>query len=67
VPSYDIAAVYAALGEPLQMARWLKRACDDRNMMLFKLPQDPRFDIVRHCSEFQEVVQQIGLGRYDAF
>jgi tetratricopeptide (TPR) repeat protein len=67
VPSYDIAAVYAALGEPLQMARWLKRACDDRNMMLFKLSQDPRFDIVRHCSEFQEVVQHIGLGRYDAF
>jgi tetratricopeptide (TPR) repeat protein len=67
VPSYDIAAAYAALGEPAQMARWLKRACDERNMKLFKLRQDPRFDIVRSCPEFQEVIQHVGLARYDAF
>jgi tetratricopeptide (TPR) repeat protein len=66
VPSYDIAAAYAALGEPSQMARWLKRACDERNMKLFKLRQDPRFDSVRSCSEFQEVVRHVGLARYDA-
>jgi tetratricopeptide (TPR) repeat protein len=66
VPSYDIAATYAALGEPSQMAKWLKRACDDRNMKLFKLRQDPRFDNVRRCVEFREVVQHIGLARYDA-
>jgi tetratricopeptide (TPR) repeat protein len=66
VPSYDIAATYAALGEPSQVAKWLKRACDERNMKLFKLRQDPRFDNVRHCAEFREVVQHIGLARYDA-
>jgi len=65
MPSYDIAATYAALGESSQMAKWLKRACEERNMKMFKLRQDPRFDRVRHCPEFQEVIQYIGLARYD--
>lgn len=67
MPSYDIAAVYAALGESSQMAAWLKRACNERNMKLFKLRQDPRFDLVRHCSEFRDVVHHIGLAQYDRF
>jgi tetratricopeptide (TPR) repeat protein len=67
MPSYDIAATYAALGESSQVAKWLKRACNERNMKLFKLQQDPRFDGVRHCPEFQEVVSHVGLARYEVF
>lgn len=64
MPSYDIAATYAALDDSPQTVQWLKRACNERNMNLFKLRQDPRFDLVRHRPEFREVVEHIGLGRY---
>jgi tetratricopeptide (TPR) repeat protein len=66
MPSYDIAATYAALGDGSQSVRWLKRACNERNMKLFKLRQDPRFDLLRHDSEFCEVLENIGLARYNA-
>jgi tetratricopeptide (TPR) repeat protein len=64
MPSYDIAATYAALGEPHQMIAWLNRACDERNMKLFTLTQDPRFDPLRHRSEFKQIVAQMGLAQY---
>jgi tetratricopeptide (TPR) repeat protein len=64
MPSYDIAATHAALGESRQMGFWLHRACTERNMKVFTLMQDPRFDQLRHHSEFQQVVDQVGLSRY---
>jgi tetratricopeptide (TPR) repeat protein len=64
MPSYDIAATHAALGESRQMGFWLNRACTERNMKVFTLMQDPRFDQLRHHSEFKEVVDQVGLSRY---
>ena len=63
VPSYDIAATYAALADPDRMISWLDRACQERNMKLFTLPQDPRFDPYRNRIEFQNVVARIGLAR----
>jgi tetratricopeptide (TPR) repeat protein len=63
MPSYDIAATYAALGEPNRMIAWLNRACQERNMKLFTLPQDPRFDSFRRRDDFKEVVAHIGLSR----
>jgi tetratricopeptide (TPR) repeat protein len=64
IPSYDIAATHAALGETKQMGFWLNRACNERNMKLFSLMQDPRFDSLRHLSEFKQVVDHVGLPRY---
>lgn len=61
MPSYDIAATYAALGESRQVVAWLNRACRERNMKLFTLSQDPRFDPLRNCSAFKEIVGQMGL------
>ncbi|QHN03973.1 tetratricopeptide repeat protein [Granulicella sp. WH15] len=66
MPSYDIAATYAALGDSSQTVSWLNRACSEHNMKLFKLRQDPRFDLIRHRPEFREVVEQTGLARYGA-
>jgi len=63
MPSYDIAATYAALGESHQVVTWLNRACSERNMKIFTLTQDPRFDPLRRCSEFKEIVEQVGLTR----
>lgn len=61
MPSYDIAATYAALGESHHMVEWLNRACRDRNMKLFTLTQDPRFDPLRQHSGFRRIVEQVGL------
>ena len=61
MPSYDIAATHAALGESRQMGFWLNRACHERNMKVFTLMHDPRFDQLRHHSEFKEVVDHVGL------
>ena len=33
-------------------------------MKVFTLMHDPRFDSLRHHSEFKEVVDQVGLPRY---
>jgi hypothetical protein len=65
MPSYDIAATHAALGESKQMGFWLNRACSERNMKLFTLMHDPRFDCLRNRSEFKEVVDQVGLPSYN--
>jgi tetratricopeptide (TPR) repeat protein len=64
MPSYDIAATYAALGDSRLTMAWLNRACGERNMKLFTLTQDPRFDALRHRSEFKEIVAQMGMTRY---
>lgn len=66
MPSYDIAATYAALGESHQVVAWLNRACSERNMKLFTLTQDPRFDPLRRRSDFKEIVEQMGLSQYSS-
>ena len=62
IPSYDIAAVHAALGDSHKTIAWLDRACADHNMKLFTLAQDPRFEPVRKLPEFKHLINQIGLG-----
>ena len=57
VPSYDIAAVYAGLGEHRQMYAWLHRAYSERNIKLFTFAQDPRFDSVRDCAEVRTLTE----------
>ena len=57
VPSYDIAAVYAGLGEHRQMFAWLHKAYTERNIKLFTFAQDPRFDSVRNRSEVRTLTE----------
>jgi TolB-like protein/tetratricopeptide (TPR) repeat protein len=57
VPSYDIAAVYAGLGEHRQLLAWLQRAYAERNIKLFTFAQDPRFDSVRHRPEVRTLTE----------
>jgi tetratricopeptide (TPR) repeat protein len=65
MPSYDIAATYAALGDSRHMTSWLNRACSERSMKLFALTQDPRFDPLRHFSGFKEIVSRVGLSQFN--
>ena len=60
-PSYDIAATYAALGNREHAVHWLQRACSERNMKLFSLSADPRFDSLREASQFRQIVLHLGL------
>jgi hypothetical protein len=61
LPSYDIAATHAALGDCASAVQWLEQACRERHMKLFLVSQDPRFDPLRGHSKFNAVVQQLGL------
>jgi len=63
MPSYDIAATHAALGDLTLAVRWLERARSERNMKLFLVSQDPRFDTMRGHTEFGAVVQKLGLAK----
>jgi tetratricopeptide (TPR) repeat protein len=63
MPSYDIAATLTALGESTSAVRWLERARRERNMKLFLVSQDPRFDALRGHSDFSAVVQHLGLAK----
>jgi tetratricopeptide (TPR) repeat protein len=63
LPSYDIAATYAALADNASAVHWLERARHERNMKLFLVSQDPRFDPLRGRSDFNAIVQQLGLAR----
>jgi tetratricopeptide (TPR) repeat protein len=66
MPSFDIAATYAALGESKQTIAWLLRACREGNMKLFTLIQDARFDLLRDMTEFRAVVDHMGLTQYSS-
>jgi len=57
VPAYDIAAVYAGLGEHKHVSAWLHRAYAERNIKLFTFPQDPRFDSVRCRPEVRTLTE----------
>jgi tetratricopeptide (TPR) repeat protein len=59
------AHAYAALGDVTHSVSWLNRACNERNMKLFTLVQDPRFDLIRRRSEFIQIVDKLGLTQYD--
>src|SRR5471032_232801 len=63
MPSYDIAATHAALGDSTLAVHWLERARSERNMKLFLVSQDPRFDTMRGHTEFSAVVEQLGLAK----
>lgn len=63
LPSYDIAATYSALGDCASAVHWLERARHERNMKMFLVSQDPRFDRLRGRSDFNVIVQQLGLAK----
>ena len=57
-PFYDIAAVYAALGDPRKTIARLDRALTEHNMQVYTLSEDPRFDTVRDLPQFKNLVSR---------
>ena len=59
--AYEIAVVYATLGNTDEALRWLKKARDDRADCIPYLNVDPRLDGLRSDPAFQELAEQIGF------
>ena len=60
VPSYEIAVIYAGLGDKDQAVSWLQKAYDDRDSSwLVDLNVDPRFEPLHSDTRFVELVRRI--------
>jgi len=61
VSAYQIATIYAGLGETDQAFAWLEKAYGERNNWLAYLKVDPIFDGLRSDSRFAALVRRVGL------
>jgi tetratricopeptide (TPR) repeat protein len=61
VSPYNIAMIYAGLGEADRAMVWIEKACADRVFNLAYLRVDPAFDSLRSDPRFQQVLQRIHL------
>jgi tetratricopeptide (TPR) repeat protein len=62
VPAYDIATIYAALGDTDQTFAWLERAFADRSTLIVWLPWDPIFDGIRADPRYQAMTAKLSVG-----
>ena len=61
VSSYELAAIYVALGEREQAFQRLERSYKERSFHLTNLKVRPEFAPLRPDSRFQDLVRRIGL------
>ena len=59
---YEVAAVYAALGEEDEAFGWLERAREDGVPTLAWLQYDPKLSGLRKHERFAELLRRLGLG-----
>jgi tetratricopeptide (TPR) repeat protein len=58
---YDIAIVYAGLGQKDQAFAWLQKAYEQRCDFMVWLKVDPRFGNLRADPRFQDLVRRVGF------
>jgi TolB-like protein/DNA-binding winged helix-turn-helix (wHTH) protein/Tfp pilus assembly protein PilF len=63
VPAYDIATIYAALGETEQTFLWLERAFDDKSALIPWLLWDAVFDGIRADPRYSAMEARLGVDR----
>ena len=61
VSSFDIAVIYARMGEKEQTLTWLGKALDEHDSGLVSLAVDPLFDSVRSDVRFQALLKRLKL------
>ena len=61
VSPFDIATIYAGLGDRSHTLDWLERAYEGRAPTLVFINVDPRFDAFRDDPRFRALVRRIGL------
>jgi hypothetical protein len=59
--AYDIADLYAGLGEKDEVFRWLNAAYEERDYQMEGLKTDPLLDPVHSDPRFAELVRKVGL------
>jgi DNA-binding winged helix-turn-helix (wHTH) protein/TolB-like protein/Tfp pilus assembly protein PilF len=59
VPAYDIATIYAALGETDETFDWLARAFEERSQLIGWLPWDAVFDGIRTDARYAPFVKRL--------
>jgi hypothetical protein len=58
---YEIATIYAGLGNRASALQWLRRAVDDRADCAPWMAPDSKMDPLRSDPRFQELLQQVAL------
>jgi predicted Zn-dependent protease len=61
VAPYNVAVIYAGLGQKDEAFNWLNRAYDDRSYMLAVYNTDSRLDTLRSDPRFDELRLRIAL------
>jgi serine/threonine-protein kinase len=61
VPAFDMALVYAGLGERDNAFAWLDKACEEHSFNLSNLKVEPRFDPLRSDPRFANLLRRIGF------
>jgi TolB-like protein/Flp pilus assembly protein TadD len=61
VPPYNIALVYAGLGDREGVWEWLNRAYEARDVHMVYLPVDGKWDDYRALPQFQELLRRCGF------
>jgi eukaryotic-like serine/threonine-protein kinase len=59
--AYDIAELYAQLGDKDQAFRWLNTACQEHDWLVVSLRTDFSLDPIRSDPRFAELVRKVGL------
>ncbi len=61
LPPFNVAVAYLGLGERENCFTWLEKACDERDVRLFFLRVDKKWDPIRSDPRFQSVLKRIAL------
>ena len=61
VSAYDVAVIYAGLGETDHAFAWLDKAIEQRSYWLVWLKLDPRLDSLRSDTRFSRLLQRVAL------
>ncbi len=61
VPAYNIALVYAGLGDEATCFHWLDRALSERNVHMVFLTADPKWDPYRSDPRFEDLLKRCGI------
>jgi TolB-like protein/Tfp pilus assembly protein PilF len=61
VPPFDIAIIYAGLGQKDQALLWLEKGCQEHSTWMVWLKVDPRLDVLRSDPRFQVILRRVGL------
>ena len=58
---YQIATIYAKLGQKKEALQWLQRGLNERDNWMVYMKVDPNFQAIRQVPGFEEIARKVGL------